>query len=479
MNILEKFLELYKKCIIIISGFEQLHLSEYAEKLANNFNFDLVKFDYPNYDILNQFVKNNYNKSLVIYGLSFEKDLLTFRPNIHISLSGSKQLINNDEKYNIYTENVKKSFINKFKNLKDLTYSENTYDDIFDLVINMIKKKVYGDRLEEVEKTESEESEKEKKKKETKKDEIKPIEKQLKKEDESTSDSSDSDISDLNDTTEDKIIRAKANNITENSESVVGGRQKRISGTRNLNNSLHRYTPNKATNSNNSLFFLTLTNTGYINYTLNCLKSLEKINFDIDLHCYCIGKNGFEILKSKGYKTTLIDEEENSKFETFRKGNWSQITFNKFKIIYENLLKYNYVCITDGDIVFENSNFMNYLLQNINDNDILIQNDTMFDNDNSELCSGFMFIKSNQNTLELFNPKIIESNKRKLGWDDQVYINNIKNKLKYKKLPLDLFPTGKYYYTNHKKIKPYIIHFNWVIGHKKQDKMIKYNKWLL
>jgi hypothetical protein len=236
MNILEKFLELFKKCIIIISGFEQLHLSEYAEKLANNFNFDLVKFDYPNYDILNQFVKNNSNKSLVIYGLSFEKDLITFRPNIHISLSGSKQLINDDEKYNIYTENVKKSFINKFKNLKDAAYSDNTYDDIFDLVINMIKKRVYGDRLEEVEKTESEELEKEKKKKEKKeeKKEVKPIEKQLKKEDETTEDTSDSDLNDLNNTSEDKAIRAKSNIITENSESVVGGRQKRIAGSRTL-----------------------------------------------------------------------------------------------------------------------------------------------------------------------------------------------------------------------------------------------------
>lgn len=73
MNILEKFLELFKKCIILISGFEQLHLSEYAKNLADNFNFELIKFEYPNYDTINDIIKNNKNKGLVIYGLSFQK----------------------------------------------------------------------------------------------------------------------------------------------------------------------------------------------------------------------------------------------------------------------------------------------------------------------------------------------------------------------------------------------------------------------
>jgi hypothetical protein len=225
--------------------------------------------------------------------------------------------------------------------------------------------------------------------------------------------------------------------------------------------------------------FITLTNDGYKEYTENCLKSLEKININNNLKCYCIGKKGYEYFNNKKYNCVLIDEEENSNFQTFREGNWSNITFNKFVIIYENLLKYKYVCITDGDIVFENDNFFKYLLENIGFNDMLIQTEYI-DDKNYDLCSGFMFIKSNSNTLNFFNPKYIEHKKNTSGWDDQVYINTNKHKLKYKMLPIELFLNGNYYYNNNINIiNPYLIHFNWIIGDKKKEKMRSYGKWFL
>ena len=228
--------------------------------------------------------------------------------------------------------------------------------------------------------------------------------------------------------------------------------------------------------------FITLTNDGYIEYTENCLKSLEKINSKVKLNCYCIGKKGYEYLNNKKYNCVLIDEEENTNFQNFREGNWSNITFNKFVIIYENLLKYKYVCITDGDIVFENDNFLQYLLENIGLNDFLIQTEYI-DDKNYELCSGFMFIKSNSNTLNFFNPKYVEHKKNTSGWDDQVYVNINKHKLKYKMLPIELFLNGKYYYDNNNinnnNINPYLIHFNWIIGNKKKEKMRDYGKWYL
>ena len=54
MNVIEKYLEVYKQCIILLSGFEKLHLSEYAKKLAKEFNFTLIEFKYTEYDDLNQ-----------------------------------------------------------------------------------------------------------------------------------------------------------------------------------------------------------------------------------------------------------------------------------------------------------------------------------------------------------------------------------------------------------------------------------------
>jgi hypothetical protein len=226
------------------------------------------------------------------------------------------------------------------------------------------------------------------------------------------------------------------------------------------------------------MVFITLTNTGYIDYTLNCLKSLKIINCDIDLHCYCIGKKGYKILKKLGYICYLINDEDNSNFQRFRKGNWSNIVQQKFDIIHSNLLKHEYVCFTDGDIVYENRNFYKYLVDNIGDNDMIVQNDRLDNNIKNDICSGFMFIRSNTKTIALFDPVNTNKFKNKPKWGDQDYVNEIKKELKYNTLPLELFPNGKYYYNN-SSIKPYLIHFNWTKGHTKKKKMISYKKWYI
>ena len=230
---------------------------------------------------------------------------------------------------------------------------------------------------------------------------------------------------------------------------------------------------NKNTSYNN-IGFITLTNTGYIDYTLNCLESLKRINMRKRLEIYCIGKEGYNKLQLNNVSSNLIDDEEHSDFIKFKNPKWANITYYKFEIIYPNLLKYEYVCFTDGDIVYENNCIFDYLLNNIEDNDMLIQTE---DIDNTELCSGFMFIKSNNLTLELFNPENIKKLINNPDWNDQLYINEIRDKIKYKVLPLELFPTGNYYYNNSDNINPYMIHFNWVVGHQKKQKMISYNKW--
>jgi hypothetical protein len=162
MNVVEKYLEKFNQCIILLSGFEQLHLTEYAKNLAENLNFELVKFDHENYNILNNEVNKYAKKGVVAYGLSFEKDKLNFKTTYHISLSGPKTIINDDNKYQTYTDNIKNSFINKFKNIKDLDYHDEIYEDIFNICIDIIMKRVYGDRYEEVQKEYAKLTEKEK-----------------------------------------------------------------------------------------------------------------------------------------------------------------------------------------------------------------------------------------------------------------------------------------------------------------------------
>ena len=151
MNVIEKFIEKYKKCIILLSGFEKLHLEEYAKLLAENFNFELIKFDYPDFELLNNQVSKS-STGLVIYGLTFPSDQIKFKAIYHISLAGNRTLIDDDSKFNIYQENVKKNIVNKFKNIKDIEYHDDVYLDIFNLIIDVVEKKVYQDRYEEVQK---------------------------------------------------------------------------------------------------------------------------------------------------------------------------------------------------------------------------------------------------------------------------------------------------------------------------------------
>lgn len=224
---------------------------------------------------------------------------------------------------------------------------------------------------------------------------------------------------------------------------------------------------------------ITLCNDGYLPYTLNCLETIRRIWCPYDLKCFCIGKKAYDTLTEKNIKAVLIDDENNTNFQLYREGNWASIVQYKFKIIYDELLKNDFVLYTDGDIVYESIKCFSYLLSNIEDSDMLVQNDRMSNDNSTEICSGFMFIKSNQTTRKLFNPELTEKYKDEKEWGDQIYINQIKYNLKYRCLPLELFPNGKYFYTNVNKITPYMIHFNWAVGHQKYQKMKQYNRWFI
>ncbi|MEX0595210.1 MAG: glycosyltransferase family 25 protein, partial [Candidatus Paceibacterota bacterium] len=197
-----------------------------------------------------------------------------------------------------------------------------------------------------------------------------------------------------------------------------------------------------------------------------------------NLFCYCVGDKCFNKITLPCNKVLIRDNDENiGKFIAWRTANWNVITFYKIKIIYENLLKHQYVCFTDSDIVYENDNFLKYCESNIENYDLLIQNDTDRENCDFELCTGFMYIKSNDKTKEIFNPANIGLNTFSC---DKKYINNLKftSQCKFKVLPLTLFPNGHYFYNN-KDLKPILIHFNHAFGHEKKEKMLLYGKWLL
>ncbi len=100
---------------------------------------------------------------------------------------------------------------------------------------------------------------------------------------------------------------------------------------------------------------------------------MRRIGFESYLHCYCLDPRCYEELSKEHDLVHMV--KDNSEvihdLQDFRVGQWAHVTFNKFRIISENLNKYDYVVFTDGDIVFENMEFIRYLESNIGDNDIL------------------------------------------------------------------------------------------------------------
>lgn len=232
----------------------------------------------------------------------------------------------------------------------------------------------------------------------------------------------------------------------------------------------------------NTISFITLSNSGYIPLTLNCIESLKKINCEYPLQCYCIDNNCYEILKQK-YNNKYVDMVPNLKYKynnipEFRKENWNKVVINKFNIIYENLNRTDYVLFTDGDIVYEKNGFIEYCIEKIKEKnvDFLIQNDGNSDNQTNNLCSGFMFIKSNEKTKHFFNPKNIDINNFEC---DQIYINKNYKKfnINIEPLSINLFPNGGYYRRNSNLNNNFLIHFNWCGGERKIQWMKNCNKY--
>ena len=89
-----------------------------------------------------------------------------------------------------------------------------------------------------------------------------------------------------------------------------------------------------------------------------------------------------------------------------------------------------------------------------------------------------MFIKSSTETLNLFDPKKLDIQYLiNLPSHDQTYLNQQKEKFKYKFLPEARFPNGAFYYNF--ICNPDVIHFNYVIGKNKKKTMKRYGEWYL
>jgi predicted O-methyltransferase YrrM len=234
---------------------------------------------------------------------------------------------------------------------------------------------------------------------------------------------------------------------------------------------------------------ITLTNDGYLQLTDNLLISMKKIGIENALKVYCIGDKCYEYFK-KNYplnEIELIDthDERLTSWVEYRalqnpdeegKKLWANITSYKMYVLNNELKKGNNVIFTDGDIVFER-NPLPYIYDSIhNECELIIQNDEQSDT-RPNMCTGFFWIKSNQNTIDITDFRNIQENISHFQ-NDQQYLRRFARKLNHKYLSLDLFPNGKYFRDIQPKT-PFIIHFNYDVSEHKVRRMKIFKKWYI
>jgi len=183
------------------------------------------------------------------------------------------------------------------------------------------------------------------------------------------------------------------------------------------------------------------------------------------------------------------------KTSEYNNSSFNFIVHKKLKITKEALMENKIVFCSDLDIVFLR-NPLPRMTELIKTYDIIFQSDYSGEGDsikqwgykkrNPQICTGFFMVKPSPLTIDLFDPENYTLKSKNVKCD-QAYINEKLRlvpkyeKLKIKVLSLDYFPTGSYWYNFHKrKIKPFVIHFNWLRSFKQKINKMKLEKlWII
>ena len=233
----------------------------------------------------------------------------------------------------------------------------------------------------------------------------------------------------------------------------------------------------------------TLTNYGYLLYTLNMLKSLKPFGLDKKVLVVCIDKKGSNILRKLGYNVYCIDSVEQkdlSKFSPWNTKGYDKICYLKLELLHSILSLNKNILLIDGDVVFQKDP-MEDMREWWKDTryDVWIQNDSTEDINTENMCTGYLFIKSSDRLIELYDC-VSEAGKKKylecaFDNNDQSYFNKfVKPFCKVQALTLRKYPNGNVFYKETAlKDSATLIHFNWVHGHIKMAKIKEHKLWLL
>jgi hypothetical protein len=229
----------------------------------------------------------------------------------------------------------------------------------------------------------------------------------------------------------------------------------------------------------------TVTNNGYLLYTLNMLKSLKPFGLEHKILILCLDRKGAEVLEKIGYHPICIDHAI-GKFCPWNTKGYDQICYLKMELVYRILSFGKNVLLVDGDIVFLKDPITNVLTWRDEPGEVWIQNDAQKDQDTTNLCTGYLYLRSSPHMIELYDcvSTAGQEKYKKCAFDnnDQTYFNKyVKPHCKVNALPLEQYPNGKMFYDHLKSVRPdtVLVHFNWVKGHLKMAKMKEHKLWLL
>ena len=234
---------------------------------------------------------------------------------------------------------------------------------------------------------------------------------------------------------------------------------------------------------------ITITNSGYKELTKNSLASLRRHNLKLNIEVFTLDDECCKDFIDLGYKTTSLSTHL-SMGSDFHCKNFKDITYYKLNVIHSVLERYKYVLLVDGDIVFDKGDFLSYVYDIMKEKpslDLVCQLEFSIEGTGIEIVdslnSGFMLIRSNENTKKFFHP-----DRYRNCINDQDYLNKNKRNLKYQGLPIDLFPNGYVFYqlsANHPyrlkaRMNSMIVHFNYIAGiQEKIDKMKELGRWFI
>jgi hypothetical protein len=245
------------------------------------------------------------------------------------------------------------------------------------------------------------------------------------------------------------------------------------------------------------LVWITLINYGYIHYTKNFLKSMELNNINFKLYIFCLDDralNAFDEFENcECIKVNFLNFTPLERMTGWGDMEYRKIVYAKLDAIlyalknFKNVKNIGYI---DTDIfLFSNpTDIFSKYLHEYQDIDIFCQCDERGRNCINvngcyQICTGVIVIRNKEYLYDLFKYK--EDDLKKYVSDQAYFIIRLKkNKIKYMTLPKNILPNGSYY-PNIKTQKinfekeNCLLHFNYLIGNKKEDVMKFQGCWII